>query len=309
VNELAVQQANLPAMPTESVKQYIDDIGTAINVLKAKRSVAKNMNISQSDIDEIDRQIRVYNAEKVLAQMELGKRTAEMETNITGRGDKVFRSADDFKPTKSDQLADLGVTPQRANEYEQMAKHEETVTQYVEEKLSKGETPTKNGAMARIKEEESYIDVSGKEGVEIDKSYLAKRENAIAVLNENSSVSNREVARKTGLTHQAVARVREEIGLGKSQHAQFYEDEEAKERRAAIDAAVERITNPGAVPEYTLDDLLNELQENASSFVSMVRRTIAIRSNVLSDEAAREKVRGAIEANIINKIKEIERLV
>lgn len=37
--------------------------------------------------------------------MELGKRTAAMEKNITGRGDKVFRGPDDFKPTKADQLA------------------------------------------------------------------------------------------------------------------------------------------------------------------------------------------------------------
>ena len=159
MNELAVQQTNLPAMPTEGVKQYLDNIGAAIDTLKAKRSVAKNMNISQSDIDEMDRQIREYNAEKVLAQIELGKRTAEMEKNTDFHGNRFseIRSAENTK-NKSDQLADLGITPQRAQEYEQMAKHEETVTQYIEEKLIKGETPTKNGAMARIKEEESYID-------------------------------------------------------------------------------------------------------------------------------------------------------
>ena len=61
-------------------------------------------------------QIRKYSAFKIRCQMELGERTARMEKNITGRGDKVARTTGDFKPTKTKQLSDLGISKQRASE-------------------------------------------------------------------------------------------------------------------------------------------------------------------------------------------------
>ena len=145
----------------------------------------------------------------------------------------------------------------------------------------------------------------------VDALREVSKEAADKVMSGNSGATKGEVREILKMSDKEKKKFAADVVSGeiKKNRRERTPSEEVQKRSAAIDAAVERITNPDAVPEYTLDDLLNELQENASSFVSMVRRMIAIRSNVLSDEVAREKVRGAIEANIINKIKEIERLV
>lgn len=72
-------------------------------------------------LDEIDSQIRKYSALLIRYRMELGRRTAAIETNITGRGDKVVRTSDDFKPTKTEVLAELGISRQRASENERLS--------------------------------------------------------------------------------------------------------------------------------------------------------------------------------------------
>ena len=167
-------------MQTVEVKQYVDVIGDAINGLKAKRNAAEHLNCDQSVIDEMDRQIREYSAMKLQAQMELGKRTAEMEKNITGRGDKVFHSVEDFKPTKSNQLSTLGIAPQRANDFEKMHKNKDVVNQYIEESLEKGKAPSRNGALNEIKKQEAYIkesDVNPKKGKsKVDRKKAAERD-------------------------------------------------------------------------------------------------------------------------------------
>lgn len=145
----------------------------------------------------------------------------------------------------------------------------------------------------------------------IDALREVSKEAADKVMFGNSGATKTEVSAVATMTSAEKKKFAKDVVSGeiKKNRRERTPSEEVQKRSAAIDAAVDRITNPDSVSEYTLDDLVSELQANASNFVSMLRRMIAIRSNVLSDEAAREKLRGAIEADIITKIKEIERLI
>ena len=150
MNELtAPELSQLPSLPIEDIKQTVDKVGAYVDALAA----AKRATTDQSTINEIDEQIRKYSAFKIRCQMELGERTARLEKNITGRGDKVARTTGDFKPTKTKQLSDLGISTQRASEYEQLIKPENKpiVEQYIKEREELKEAPTLSGALKEIK--------------------------------------------------------------------------------------------------------------------------------------------------------------
>lgn len=138
--------SQLPALPVEEVKQTVDKVGAYVDALAA----AKKATTDQNTINEIDDQIRKYSAFKIRCQMELGKRTANIKPNITGRGDKVVRTADDFKPTKTKQLADLGISKQRASENERMNADSEIVEHYLKKAEERKEIPTSSGALREI---------------------------------------------------------------------------------------------------------------------------------------------------------------
>lgn len=159
MNELAVRQKNLPAMPIEDVKKYVDLIGDAIDELKIKRNAASHLDCDKSIIEEMERQIREYSALKVKAQLEMGKRTARMET---GFGNRFTVDHPTGGKSKTDQLATIGLAPQRASEYERMAENEEIVEQYIEDSLANEKAPTKSGALKAIDEKKSHI-VSGED--------------------------------------------------------------------------------------------------------------------------------------------------
>ena len=169
--ELIIRQNNLPSLPVEDVKQYVDVIGDAIDGLKAKRNAASHLDCDQNVIDEMDRQIREYSAMKLQAQMELGKRTMKLEKNTGFHGNQFgeFHSVENTK-NKSDQLAALGIASQRANDYEKMHKNEDVVNQYIEDSLEKGKSPSLGGALKEIKRQESYI----KEGCDMKERKKSK---------------------------------------------------------------------------------------------------------------------------------------
>lgn len=138
--------SQLPTLQVEEVKQTVDKVGAYVDALSA----AKRATTDQNTINEIDEQIRKYSAFKIRCQMELGKRTAGIEKNITGRGDKVVRTSDDFKPTKTKQLAEMGLSKQRASENEKLNANAEIVEHYLEKAEKAKETPTLSGALREI---------------------------------------------------------------------------------------------------------------------------------------------------------------
>ena len=157
MNELTVRRDNLPAYPTETVKMYVDVIGDAIADLKAKRDAAMHMGVDGATVAEMQRQINEYSALQRQAEMELGKRTMKMEKPTVGNP-QFFQGSEKLDAkSKAEQLAEIGIAPQRANEYETMAKNEDVVNRYIEESLAEGKAPSKSGAIAAIKEEKSYI--------------------------------------------------------------------------------------------------------------------------------------------------------
>lgn len=141
--------SQLPSLPVEDVKQTVDKVGAYVDALAAAKRAATD----QNTINEIDDQIRKYSAFKMRCQMELGERTAKMEGKQGERNDLV-RSLDEVKPSKIQQLSELGISKQRASEYEQLVKPENRpiVERYIEDTEEAEEIPTISGALKEIKE-------------------------------------------------------------------------------------------------------------------------------------------------------------
>lgn len=148
MNELTVKTADLPALATEEVKQCVDLIGDAIQALKSKRNAAGHIGASKAVVDEMDAQIREYSAMKLKAEIELGKRTAALP-KAANQHDVLAHTAD-----KQTELHSMGISRQRASDYERMAKHEDYVDQYIDRKLELGQTPTRHEVMREIKRAE-----------------------------------------------------------------------------------------------------------------------------------------------------------
>lgn len=164
MNELALRQMekDLPSLPINDVKKYVDLIGDAIDALKIKRNASSHLNYDKSVIEEMERQIREYSALKVKAQLELGKRTKNIKVASGGdRKSESYQAANGrlFEKPKGrwDELAEIGISHQRASEYERMAEDEETVERYIEDTLASGKAPTKSGALKAIEEKNGCI--------------------------------------------------------------------------------------------------------------------------------------------------------
>ena len=78
--------------------------------------------------------------------------------------------------------------------------------------------------------------------------------------------------------------------------------------REETNAIVADMYDPSTVPEYTVDDLVAEIQVNAEMFVSTLRGILKDRSNVLN-ESSRPAVADAITTHIINEFKKVRDLV
>lgn len=86
MNELTtLELSQLPVMPVEDIKQTVDKVGAYVDALAAAKRAATD----QSTINEINEQIRKYSAFKIRCQMELGERTARMESASGARKDLV----------------------------------------------------------------------------------------------------------------------------------------------------------------------------------------------------------------------------
>ena len=163
MNELiAPELSQLPALPVEEVKQTVDKVGGYIGMLVG----AKKATTDQNTINEIDDQIRKYSAFKLRCQMELGERTAKME-----KANKWKTSNPNSRDlTKAEHLSALGISSQRASEYEQLVKPENRpiVEHYLEKAETNQEVPTMAGALKEIKASEICGNYVGEDGDIID---------------------------------------------------------------------------------------------------------------------------------------------
>lgn len=73
--------------------------------------------------------------------------------------------------------------------------------------------------------------------------------------------------------------------------------------REIIDKVVASQTDPDASPAFNLDDLISEIKVNGESYVMGLRDTISIRTNLLMDVNAKQRVFREIAAIIQNIVK------
>ena len=146
MNELiAPELSQLPALPVEEVKQTVDKVGAYVDALAA----AKKAVTDQNTINEIDEQIRKYSAFKIRCQMELGERTAKIESASGTRKDLVSHRNE---VTKTEEVKKLGLTRKQAWQNEQLVKPENKpiVEHYLKKAEEKKEVPTSSGALREI---------------------------------------------------------------------------------------------------------------------------------------------------------------
>jgi len=145
LNELITPElSRLPAMQADEIKEGVDKIGGYIGMLQS----AKRATADQTIIDEVNEQIRKYSALKLRWQMELGRRTSEIEKSNKWESSK----SDGRTLTKSESLKELGISKQRASENERMASEPEIVEKYIERTIKQDEAPTTSGALRAIQE-------------------------------------------------------------------------------------------------------------------------------------------------------------
>lgn len=164
MNELiAPELSQLPALPIEEVKQTVDKVGGYIGMLVG----AKKATTDQNTINEIDDQIRKYSAFKIRCQMELGERTAKMDTAQGKRSDKPVSTKE---TSKKEQLHAMKMTQKQAWQNEQLVKPENRpiVEHYLEKAETNQEVPTMAGALKEIKASEICGNYVGEDGDIID---------------------------------------------------------------------------------------------------------------------------------------------
>ena len=211
MNELAIRGADLPALPMEDIKQYVDVIGDAIDALKAKRNAAGHLNVDKAVVDEMDAQIREYSAMKLRAEMELGKKTAAMPKSAGNRF-TVENPRHGLSTTpKKQALKNIDLTPQRASDMERMAKHEEVVNRYIDHQLSIGETPTRAGAFRKIAEtapKPKTPKQAAEEHIkEIKAAPIASIQDATILREEQTVIENATVTEVMNAIHQINVRI------------------------------------------------------------------------------------------------------
>jgi len=147
LNELITPElSQLPAMPVDEVKEGVDKIGGYIGMLQA----AKRATADQTIIDEVNDQIRKYSALKLRWQMELGRRTSEIKGSQGARTD-IVPHENEVK-TRTEKLADMGMTRKDARQNEILTENPEIVEKYIERTIKQDEAPTTSGALRAIQE-------------------------------------------------------------------------------------------------------------------------------------------------------------
>lgn len=204
MQDLAIRGADLPALPMEDIKQYVDVIGDAIEALKAKRNAAGHLHVDKAVLDEMDAQIREYSAMKLRAEMELGKKTAAIPRAQGVKSDLV-QGADEVPKVK--RLSEIGISKQRASDMERLSKHEEVVNRYIDHQLSIGETPTRAGAFRKIAEEapkpKTPKQAAEERIKEIKAAPIASIQDATIIREEQTVIDNETINAVVNGIHQA----------------------------------------------------------------------------------------------------------
>lgn len=175
-----------------------------------------------------------------------------------------------------------------------------------------------SGQIGTLKKQERTRDVIAKElgvgartvdrAVQFAKGVDALRESnpeaADAVLKGNSGATKAEISELPSKTAGEIKKVAEDILSGKIKKKR---EKTSKEDREAISKIAEVMYNPDAMPEFTIDFLIEDIQLNGAAYVDLLRSTLADRSTLLTPEN-RPNVAKAIQ-EIIDKIQKVKELI
>lgn len=177
---------------------------------------------------------------------------------------------------------------------------------------------TASGQNGALRKSERTRDVIAKElgvgartvdrAVQFAKGIDALRESnpeaADAVLKGNSGATKAEVSELPNKTAGEIKKVAEDILSGEIKKKR---EKTSKEDREAISKIVEVMYNPDAMPEFTIDFLIEDIQLNGAAYVDLLRSTLTDRSTLLTPEN-RPNVAKAIQ-EIIDKIQKVKELI
>lgn len=139
MNELTTRMAQLPDT-IEEVADFVVVNEEKLNAVRAAIRLARKAN--DINLAELEAQQRELEKTTVLAQCKLGELTSKIERSFANQ----YKSGTSEPRTK--QLENIGVSKQRASEYEKMAAHPEIVMKV----MDSGEHVTKSAILKEIKE-------------------------------------------------------------------------------------------------------------------------------------------------------------
>ena len=140
MNELITTQKQLPNT-AEQLVDYVVINEEKLNAVNAAIRAAKKA--GSINLEELERQRRELEVTTVLAQCKLGELTKEMEKAPANQ----YTSASADARQKQKALQDIGISHQRASEYERMASHPEIVQRVIDNE----ERVTKSAILKEIK--------------------------------------------------------------------------------------------------------------------------------------------------------------
>lgn len=138
----------------------------------------------------------------------------------------------------------------------------------------------------------------------IDTLRESNPEAADAVLKGNSGATKAEISELPNKTANEIKKVAEDILSGEIKKKR---EKTSKEDREAISKIVEVMYNPDAMPKFTIDFLIEDIQLNGAAYVDLLRSTLTDRSTLLTPEN-RPQVAKAIQ-EIIDKIQKVKELI
>lgn len=147
MNELTTYKTALPSN-VEEVADFVVLNEEKLNAVKVAIRAAKKA--GAINLEELERQQRELEITTVLAQCKLGELTKGIETASHDRGNRYSSKVQDLDSAKKTQLENMGLTKQRASEYERMSEHPDIVDRVIDS----GEHVTKAAILKAIKKEE-----------------------------------------------------------------------------------------------------------------------------------------------------------
>lgn len=146
MNEISVFTKQLPEV-IEDVADFVVVNEEKLNAVKAAIRAARKTN--DVNLEKLEEQRRELEVTVILAQCKLGELTKDIPKASQNRGNQYSAKVQSSDLAKSEQLNELGITKQRASEYERMAAHPEAVQRVIETE----EHPTKAAVMREIQAE------------------------------------------------------------------------------------------------------------------------------------------------------------